>query len=307
MENRKAWLEERLQSILLATDLHQNSRLALNYAADLSRRFDSKLTALYVFEFGPHSANVELLDHLPSRERKEAEELLATFVRESGVLGVIPRVVEDESFVTTAILKSLIATSSGLLVIGTEGIQDGIDHFMLGSNTEALMLGSRCLTMTVGPRVPPITNEAVAFKKVIYISDLSVASIAAATYAVAFGQTFGVPTDLYQITSNAAREEPLRLEKVAAHYSDILRFVDPALPSEWFDPEFHLSRVVSEEELVAISTQSSNLIVLGVQPASFLQRHLRTSLAYKLVATAASPVLTVPAGSAEGFRGRPLP
>jgi len=43
---------------------------------------------------------------------------------------------------------------------------------------------------------------------------------------------------------------------------------------------------------------SLNLIVLGVQPGSYLHRHLHSSLAYRLLAAAASPVLTVPSRDA---------
>jgi nucleotide-binding universal stress UspA family protein len=84
------------------------------------------------------------LDHLPSRERRDAEELLATFVRDAGVNNVLTEVVVIESFVTTAISKTLTERSTDLLVIGTEGTHEGIVHLLLGSNTEALMLGSLC-------------------------------------------------------------------------------------------------------------------------------------------------------------------
>ncbi len=59
--------------MVLATDLHQNSRLALAYAVKFAHHFESKLTTLHAFEFGPHSQTVEILDHLPSRERTDAE------------------------------------------------------------------------------------------------------------------------------------------------------------------------------------------------------------------------------------------
>jgi nucleotide-binding universal stress UspA family protein len=303
MKDSEGWLRERLHAILLATDFHQNSRLALGYAAMLARHFGSNLTTLNAFEFGPHSRAVEVVGHVPSMERRNAEELLKKFALEAGHPDVLTDVTVVEGFVTSAIIKALSEKSIDLLVIGTEGMHRGLGHLLLGSNTEALMLGSRCLTLTVGPYVPENTDEKLDFQKVVYISDFTIASTAAATYAYALGEVFGAEVEIYQLASKAAKKDLPRLKHAAAQFCDVLGFTDPDLPTQWFDPEFQLSRIVPEADLMAKASESSNLIVLGVQPASFLQRHLHTSLAYRLLAKAASPVLTVPA-EAVGGRAR---
>src|SRR6202012_4411700 len=120
-------------------------------------------------------------------------------------------------------------------------------------------------------------------------------STAAAAYAYAFGQTFGVDIEICQLVSRAAGGNSRKLKEAAAQYCDLLGFVDPNLPAEWYQPDFQISKVVAENELALLVSEPSNLLVLGVQPASFLQRHLRTSRAYRLLAKARSPVLTVPA------------
>jgi nucleotide-binding universal stress UspA family protein len=294
------WLKERLRTIVLATDFHQNSRLALGYAALIAEHFNSKLIALNAFEYGRYSQAVELIDRLPSTERKAAEAELAKFTREAGVEKIVAELVVLDGLVVSTILKALAERSADLLVIGTEGTHKGLDHFILGSNTEALMLGSRCPTLTVGPRVPEHTKPKLSPDKVIYISDFSIASTAGATYAYAIGQAFGVATEVYQIASKAAKKDSVWLKTTAAQYCDILQFIAPDLPAEWFDSDFQLSRVVPEADLIAKVSEVSNLVVLGVQPASFLQRHLQSSLAYRLLANAASPVLTVPAENTAG-------
>jgi nucleotide-binding universal stress UspA family protein len=300
MRDYKGWLKERLHTILLATDFNPNSGLALVYAAEIANRFESKLTALNAFEFGPHSQTVEVLDHIPSLERRNAEDRLEQFIAEAGIPNVPAEVVAVEGFVTSAIIKALSARSVDLLVIGTEGVHEGLNHLLVGSTTEALMLGSRCLTLTVGPHVPQHPERKLGFQKIVCISDFSVASIDAAEFAFALSAEFGVETELYQLASKAARKDALRLKDAVAHYCDVLRFTDPDLPAQWFDHEFQLSRMVPEAELMTKASEPSNLIVLGVQPASFLQRHLHSSLAYRLLAGAASPVLTVPAEAARG-------
>jgi len=298
MSDSQTWLKKRLSTILLATDLHQNSRLALSYAANLAHFFGSKLRCLYVFEFGLYGQSVEAIDRVPSNDRKVAQESLDKFVADAGYSDLLSEVVVEETFVTAAIIKVLVERDVDLLVIGTEGLHTGINHLLLGSNTEALMLGAQKLILTVGPRVPEASEREIHYKRVIYISDFSIASTAAATYAFALGEAFGVETEIYQLASKAAIQDPPTLKRAAALYSDLLRFANPHLPATWYDVDVQLSKIVSEDELRAITSEPSNLLVLGVQPASFLQRHLRTSLAYHLLAGARSPVLTVPANSA---------
>jgi nucleotide-binding universal stress UspA family protein len=297
MNDPQTWLKKRLTTILLATDLGQNSKLALNYAASLAHLFGSKLHSLYVFDFGPWGQSVEALDHVSSSDRRQAQESLNKFVADAGYPDVLSDVVVDETFVTTAIIKVLVEKSVDLLVIGTEGLHAGVDHLLLGSNTEALMLGSQKLILTVGPDVPEASERELQYKRVIYVSDFSIASTAAASYAFAFGEAFGVEAEICQLVSKAAKQSPEKLKRTAAQYCNHLQFANPHLPPTWYDVDFQLSKIVSEDELVAITSESANLLVLGVQPASFLQRHLHTSLAYRLLAGARSPVLTVPASS----------
>jgi len=295
MEVREAWLQERLNTILLATDFQQNSRLALAYASALARQFGGKLTVLNSFGFGPHSQTVEILDHVPSRERTDAQESLKAFTSAAELGDILAGEVIVEGFVPSAIIKVLYELDVDLLVIGTEGIHKGLDHLLLGSNTEALMLGAHRPTLTVGPLVPELVGPNLSCEKVIYVSDLSVASIAAATFAVALGTAFEAEVEVHQLVSKATMEDLPRLRNAAAQYCDLARFADPDLPPSWFDLEFQLSRIVAEDEFLARVSKPGNLIVLGVQPASFLQRHLHTSLAYRLLSSAASPVLTIPA------------
>jgi nucleotide-binding universal stress UspA family protein len=156
-------------------------------------------------------------------------------------------------------------------------------------------LGANRPTLTVGPLVPELVGSRISCEKVIYVSDLSVASIAAATFAAALGKPFNAEIEVHQLVSKATIEDAPRLRNLAAQYCDLASFADPDLPPSWFDIDFQSSRIVAEDEFLATLSKSGNLIVMGVQPASFLQRRLHTSLAYRLLSSAASPVLTIPA------------
>ncbi len=302
MNDRREWLGKQFHNVLLATDFHKNSKLALQYAAGFVRQFDGRLTVLNAFEFGPHSHTVEVLEHVPCVGRKKAMDCLKEFTLEAGPLDVPTEQVIVEGLVPSVIIRALHELEVNLLVIGTEGMHRGFEHLLLGSNTEALMLGSHRPTLTVGPRVPERSEQETGFHKILYISDFSVASTAGATFARSLEEVFQTTTEIYQLVSKAGLKDPKRLTNTAAQFCDMLRFADPDLPIEWFDPEFQLSRIVPEAQLMAKVSEPGNLIVLGVQPASFIQRHLHTSLAYRLLANAASPVLTIPAETARHLR-----
>jgi nucleotide-binding universal stress UspA family protein len=295
MQDPHGWLAERLRRIVVATDFEVPSSTALHYASSLAQRFSSSLSVLHVFQFGHYSQTVEVLDNVPSMERRNAGEQLCDFVTASGGPDLEAEQVVVEGTVPSEVVKTLLSSGSDLLVIGTQGVHRGLDRLLMGSNSEALMLGSPCPTLTVGPHVPESPTSQVTFQKVMYVADLSMASTAAATFADKLGRTFGVETEVYQLASKAAKQDMRKLEDAAVQYCDVLRFVDAELPNEWFSPQFQISRIFDEELLMAKASEPSNLIVLGVQPASFLQRHLHTSLAYRILTSAASPILTIPA------------
>jgi nucleotide-binding universal stress UspA family protein len=292
----REWLETRIRTVLLATDFQQNSRLALEYAAAFARHLDAELVILNAFQFGPHSQTVEIVSHVPSRERRDAEEQLEAFTSGAGELGVSGRHALIEGLVPSAILEGILQYHADLLVIGTQGIHRGLNHLLLGSNTEALMLRSPRPTLTVGPHVYGGFGSSLAFKKIIYVSDFSVTSAAAAQFAQALGETFGAEVEIYQLPHGADHSESMNLQRAATKYCAALASVVPAIEKQWRSPDFQLSRIHAEADLRARLTDTSNLIVLGVQPASYLGRHLHTSLAYRILANAASPVLTIPAG-----------
>jgi nucleotide-binding universal stress UspA family protein len=301
-----SWLHERFARILLATDLCQNSKLALKFARGFADHFGSELGTLHVFEFGPHGQAVEALDHIPSRERKIAQRSLEIFNADAGYPNIAADVVVAETSVTSAITKFLNERSIDMLVIAAEGLRKGVAHFLLGSKTEELMFNSRHLVLTVGPKVSDLSGRRLKFERVLYVSDFSVASIPAATYAFELGEIFGVRPDLYQVVPEAAKNTESQIADAAAEFCHELRASNPRLPSAWFDADVEISRIVSEHDLMAAARESSNLIVLGVQPASFLRRHMHTSFAYRLLENAASPILTVPVEALTGTAPIPL-
>jgi nucleotide-binding universal stress UspA family protein len=295
------FLKGQIRTILLATDFLPVSRLALDYAAAFAHHFAARLVIVNVFELDPVAQNVELVDHMPSRTRRESEARLSAFTSDVTRRGISANSLLVEGTVPGAILSTFAKINADLLVIGTQGVHLGLNHLIIGSNTEALMLGTQCPTVTIGPHVHGgfgvELGLELGFRRIICVSDLTIASAVAGRTALVLAQSLGSEVNLYHLLPHSAVSDPNQVPRLVEAYCNALKVLEQkgqTIPLNWQDPEYHLARVYFEEQVLAASTDTTALIVLGVEPRSYLGRHLHTSFAYRLLANAACPVLTVP-------------
>ena len=140
------------QKILVATDFSPHSALALQLAADVSRRYDASVTLLYVYEpiayalpEGYQLFTEPQLDELFLAFRKQlAEQKQAALA--AGALRV-------ETQLSTGSAASEICAlaetgSFDLIVLGTHG-RKGLSHVVLGSVAERVLRTAPCPVLTV--------------------------------------------------------------------------------------------------------------------------------------------------------------
>lgn len=287
-------MKTQISTILLATDFMQSSRLALDYALLLTHRLGAHLVIINAFELGPEASTVEIVDHMPSRTRKEATARLQAFVSECNRAGVSTDSALVEGLVPDVVLDAVSNFKADLLVMGTQGVHRGLGHLLIGSNTEALMLRSPCPTLTIGPHVLAGVNLDGRFKKVVYISNFKPASAAAAPFALQLSQMLASSIEIYQVVkAQEVSENPARLQGIIEEYCSRLRLYSPDIREEWLTPEFHMKQIITPEEALRKSLDPSVLMVVGVHGAPTLERHLHTSYPYRLLADAACPIITV--------------
>jgi nucleotide-binding universal stress UspA family protein len=266
----------------------QSSRLALDYALLLAHRLSAHLVIINAFELGPEASTVEMVDHVPSRTRKEATARLQAFVSGSSRAGVSTDSALVEGAVPDAVLDAVSKFKADLLVMGTQGVHRGLAHLLIGSNTEALMLRSPCPTLTIGPHVLAGVNLDGRFKKIVYISNFKPASAAAAPFALQLSQMLASGIEICQVVkTQELKENPTQLR------GSRLRSFVPDIKEEWCDPEFQLKQIITPEEVLQKSLDPSVLMVVGAHSATILDRHIHTSYPYRLLANAACPILTV--------------
>ncbi len=286
--------ELKFKRILFATDFLQSSRLALDYAVAFAHHFQATIVMLHVVELSNAAIEAELTTQQLCMTRLDAQErldALAAGVRGAGMC--VEAYVED-GVPYEAILRAVTSHAADMLVLGIHGIHRGFDHFLVGSNTEKILLSAPCPTLTVGAHALAEVNLLRHPKEILYFSDFTPEATAAAAYALLLGKEFNVPVDVCQLIPEIAEGNPSLLQNLADEYCEMMRRVVPVPESDWCFPAFHLDHGMAIDEIVKrAQTQLAGLIVLGVRKQSQLMRRLHTSFAYQLLAKASCPALTI--------------
>jgi nucleotide-binding universal stress UspA family protein len=283
-----------VKRILFATDFLESSHLALDYAVAFAQHFKATIIMLHALELLYPATEVEIETSRPSVTRKDAlkrMEAISFRVRCNGL--------EVETFVEDGIpheviLRAVDHHSADLLVLGVHGIHRGVEHLLIGSNTERILLSTNCPTMTVGAHVLSGVDPKQHFKEILYFSDFSPEATSAAPYAVFLGKEFSAPIDVCQLLPALAEDKPRLRQDLAEEYCETIRHEFPESDTNWAIPSFHLDRGMELDEITKrAQSQSAGLIVLGIHTESQLGRHLHTSFAYQLLAKATCPVVSI--------------
>lgn len=284
----------RIQTILFATDFLESSRLALDYAVAFAHKFGATIRMLHVLELSTAAVEAELFTARPSLSRQSALrrlEALAAGVRRTG-LGV--ETVLREGIPADEILRAACDGSCDLLVLGVHGVHRGVNHLLIGSNTEKILLSATCPTLTVGAHALAGVDLEAHFDAILYFADLTPESAAAAPWAAFLARSFRIPVDVGQLLPAPPEISQEEAQRLADAFCDRLRETMGTSDSPWQQPAFQLERGVELEQLLQRSqTAHAGLIVLGVRTPSPLDRRLHASFAYRLIAHATCPVLTI--------------
>jgi nucleotide-binding universal stress UspA family protein len=280
----------KIERILFATDFLESSRLALDYAVAFAHHFRATIHMLHVLELSQAAREAESTSARPSISRKAAEDRLEAFAAGVRRAGIEVETQLNVGIPADEVLAESCSGSFDLLVIGVHGVHRGLDHLIIGSNAEKILLSSSCPVLTVGAHVMAGLDLELRVNEVLYIADLTPESAFAAPYAVFLGHRLGVKIDVAQLLPDDAE----LAEKAAQIYCEVLKQrLGDAYPT-WQEPAFQLERGLGLEGIVRrAESEHASLIVLGVQTPTRLDRHLHASFAYELVARATCPVLSI--------------
>jgi nucleotide-binding universal stress UspA family protein len=282
-----------MRNIVFATDFLESSRLALDYAVALSHHYGARLIIVHAIELSHEAKEAEFLSRRPCLSREHALARLEAFAASVQRVGINTEIDLREGEPCAAVLGSAGDNNADLLVLGTHGIYRGLQHVLVGSNAEKILLSAPCPTLTVGTHVMGGIDLDPRFNEILCISDFSPESVPAAHYAAALGRDLGIRSVLVPIaTDNAPGDSAThaRIERFCAELAGNTEFPN----CEWCNPAYHLDRIATTEDILRQSEIcSDSLFVVGVHNESRWNRHLHTSFAYELVAKASCPLLSV--------------
>lgn len=284
-----------LRKILLATDFSPASEQAAQVAFDLCQAWKADLCILHVFEYSaiaPPECGGELLE-LDSFYQ-DAERSLDTLVQQARRRGISCEGKLESGISHNTILENAATEKIDLIVLGTRPIH-GFERLVFGSTAEAVLRKATCPVFTVGPRAAHIVPELdPPGGVVIFATDFHLATTEALQLAEAFSKHMKLPLHCLHVLPMSLEEGPHRnvipliiteaLQHLAAGIADKL---NPLTCAVTYGSE------ISNAMVEYARKHKARLIVLGVRTASLAASHIPAHIAYRVIAEAPCPVLTM--------------
>jgi nucleotide-binding universal stress UspA family protein len=285
----------RLRNILYPTDFSQPSEMALPFATALARRYGATIHALHVLtpivipESGVIGIAIQAEVESASRFMGEIDSQLAGVDHQTSVKNAVS--------VWEAVDNAIREHSMDLIVLGTHG-RNGVSRLLLGSVAEEVFRRSPCPVMTVGPAVRTSIHAGGRFRRILFATDYSAASVAAAPYAVSLAENNEARLLLMHVTRPI--EQRRRDRKCELSVAEMIHRLYDAVsdqPHLSIPPEVSIEYGSPAERIIeAAKHRSADLIVLGVRSARGhlgSATHIERRTAHEVVAHASCPVLTV--------------
>jgi nucleotide-binding universal stress UspA family protein len=281
-----------LDQIVLATDFSPASSATLSIAGRFAHIFKAKVLVVHVFQYVarhqyqvPVGWMIECIRRDVQHRMNETGKILA----DSGV-ETEGRLIGD-GFPSVEILNVLQACKDPLLVMGTHAV-GGMDRFVLGSTAEEVLRQASCPVITVGPHVPHEEGSDLNFHRVLYATDFSDASLAAAPIAAMLRKVLSASLRVLHVSA-----DPNYVGSSEDQGFDPVRKV---LDSDGPESAEHATEYVTlheKDRSQAITNEAerypADFLVLGVQRASEYATHLAPKIAFQVIAAAPCAVLTI--------------
>ncbi|HZR32649.1 MAG TPA: universal stress protein [Terriglobales bacterium] len=298
-----------IKNVLFATDFSAASSAALPYAIAICQHYESMLHAEHVMFpqalfVAPEVTDPQVIDSMYESARLRAEKEMKRLG--SHLSGVPHRLHLGIGDVWEVLAETARANNIDLVVVGTHG-RTGVEKIVMGSIAEDIFRHARCPVLTVGPKISGRSKSRVIcgtggdcspidieFRQIVFATDFSPHSLAAAPYAVSLAQEFGARlTLLHVLDYKVAGPRPAVIERTVNRLTDLVS-EEAGL---WCTPIPMVKfGAAADCILETAADRGADLIVMGVRPATGLNgagTHLPWAIAHRVVSLANCPVLTI--------------
>jgi len=277
------------RNILFATDFSGYSQQALPFAANLARKFASNVTLCHVVTPSQLAIGApEAAPYLYEAQRNRGANELADIARVPEFAGLKTRTVLASGLFEDEIRRVINENQIDFIVVGTHG-RTGIRRLVLGSAAEQICRIASCPVLSIGPGA--IMNEKTAFQRILIPTDFSEESTQILPYVLDLAREYSARiTFLHVIPMDAAANINARL--LAEDARRTLKKVFGKDCGE-HNPQFLIEFGHPAESILRAATETrADLIAMGIRHAFVPGIHLRSGVAYQVMARSNCPVLT---------------
>lgn len=283
----------RFQRILVATDFSTDARVALDFALEIARSFQSQVYLV-------HAISNTLLQYVLPEAAQEVLRLANEFagremqrlVREAGCEGKVQEAILSGSTVWLRLQEFIQQHSIDLLVLGTHG-RAATNRTILGPVAEEAFRLAACPVLTVGAPEEQ-GGQRREMRRILLATDLKPHSEYAAQFAYALEHGLNARMDVLHVVEEE-RDLPLGGRDIVSEF--FLTRMRKGMPLSCVgkcEPDFRVRfGDASEQILQFASEEHADLIVLGMRSGSGAAGTLPSAVAYKLACQAECPVLTI--------------
>ncbi len=284
-----------IRNILYLTDFSQPSEAALPFAAAVAREYGAKIYAFHVlipavYTYTTPETAAAALD-------AQEDDAQANMQRVNAQFAGLPHeaVIERNTGVWPALAAALKDFAIDLIVVGTHG-RTGAKRLLMGSVAEEVFRRSHVPVLTIGPSESHGVHRGGRFHHVLFATDFTRESVAAAPYALSLAQENEARLTLLHVM-----KEPEILDKAAddriASASFRLHEIVPEDAESWCRPDAVVRFGTPADQILKVAKdRDADLIVLGVRGSHGVPgaaTHIERVTAHKVVAHALCPVLTI--------------
>lgn len=280
----------KLKKILWTTDFSPASKASLPHAIALARRYESRFYLAHVVV--PHPYPLVSPEATPYIEglSQGAETRLSELAKSEGLDQIDHEILLANGEVAEELNAMVKEHEIDLLVLATHG-RRGLRRFLLGSVAEEVWRTAECPVLTVGPHALELPSDGIALRQILYPTDLSAESFAAAPFALSFALEYESHLTVLHVVPTSIRTSARLLARA---FRDELLEIFPSETVTWCEPECVVESGEPAETILRIAKErKTDLIVLGVRSPEALARQHVSNVAYPVVAGADCPVLTV--------------
>jgi len=278
----------KLKDILFATDFSEGSQHALPYVRAIARAFGSAVHLCHIEPEVPLAAGLAAPQIYEATGQIAAQHLTA-LLNAPALKGLNLHLALGAGAIKDEMSQIIRERNIDLVIAGTHG-RTGLRKMLLGSVVEEIVHVATCPVLTVGPGIP--FRKDVPFQHILFPTNLSETSELVLPFVILLATEFSARVTVLNVIprGQTTGTDGLSLRDLAQKAMTESLETDLA----FFHPEFLVEEGDPVETILGVALERKvDLIAMGVKNAFTPGIHLRASTAYRIMAGADCPVLTM--------------